>query len=104
MRIARASSKYLAAMVALFVFILPPLPAGADSGTAGNNPQAKKLCYCGCDMAPGATACAHLCELPKYQDRWWATNCRRTIREISKKPSPSQHSKKLNRKEQARLN
>lgn len=90
--------------MALFVFLLPALPAAADGGAAVNNPQTEKLCYCGCDSMSGTAACAHLCELPKYQNRWWATTCRRTIREISKRILPSQHSKKLNRKEQATLN
>jgi len=103
MRASGWNSKSPAILIALV--ILFALSARSDSGVSGKNPETKKLCYCGCDSTHGAAMCTHMCELPKYQNRWWAATCRKLEREFtSTKPSPYEHSKKMNRKEQASLN
>jgi hypothetical protein len=82
-------------------------PAIADHTAAGRSVETKKLCYCGCDHAMGAPMCAHLCELPKYQDRWWATSCRKPQPDAGKTAAPSPRtrtrSKQNKRPEQALL-
>src|ERR1700674_3571570 len=84
---ARRVAKSMAISLALLTLLASP--ASADRGAAGHSVEAKKLCYCGCDHEMGAPMCAHLCELPKYQDRWWATSCRKQQPDSSKAASPS---------------
>ena len=32
------------------------------------------LCYCKCEHETGKK-CTKMCELPQYENRWWATSC-----------------------------
>jgi len=47
------------------------------------------FCYCGCDKMIGQTRCMKLCELPKYEDRWWATSCRKRTLTLGVSPAPA---------------
>jgi hypothetical protein len=66
---------------------------------------AMPLCYCHCADETGVKHCTKMCELPQYQDRWWAISCHRKNSTTSETPSPvsDQGSKKTNHKEQVRL-
>jgi hypothetical protein len=60
------------------------------------------MCYCHCDHA-GAKQCTKMCELPQYQDRWWATSCHKksaVVEPTAPKDSKS-NSRKTNRTEHA---
>jgi hypothetical protein len=38
------------------------------------------FCWCGCDKMMGQKRCLKMCELPKYENRSWATSChKRTL-------------------------
>jgi hypothetical protein len=97
------TSKSLTVLLALTTFLASP--ARSDNAAGRTNPEAKKLCYCGCDAEQGAPMCAHMCELAKYQNRWWATSCRKPKPEASTQNlhPPNAHSKKNNRNQQALL-
>src|ERR1700722_13707565 len=45
-------------------------------------------CYCQCEGQDGMASCPKkMCELPKYEDRWWATSCHKRM------PAPSTSNK-----------
>src|SRR3981081_1341531 len=70
----------------------------AISVTASKTP----MCYCHCDH--GAKQCTKMCELPQYENRWWATSCHK-ISSFAKKVESidsNQHPRKTNRTEDAR--
>ncbi len=83
---------------------LAALPAIPDTSTAASA-EHKKLCYCGCDMADGAPMCHHMCELPQYERRSWATSCHAPPQADIDQSSPAQpRSRRTNRVEDAKLN
>lgn len=49
------------------------------------------LCYCQCERNGGKKMCTKMCELPKYENRWWANSCHKTATEQFKTPQ-TQHS------------
>ena len=63
------------------------------------------LCYCHCAYETGMKHCTKMCELPQYQDRWWAISCQKknSTSSESSLPASNSGSKKTNRKEQASL-
>src|SRR5258707_4910728 len=62
------------------------------------------MCYCHCDHLAGARQCTKMCELPQYENRWWATSCHKksSSAEVAAPHDSNSHSKKTNRTEQAR--
>ena len=81
------------------------VPAWSDIRPAGSGVQNKKTCYCNCDSKPNAQMCTQMCELPKYQNRSWASSCEKkpTGSPATSSPDQRSHSKKRNRVEDARL-
>src|SRR6266481_6995277 len=63
------------------------------------------MCYCHCDHGAGARQCTKMCELPQYENRWWATSCHKKssfAKESASQDSKSNsHSRKTNRIEEA---
>ena len=49
--------------------------------------------YCDCDQDRDASMCTHMCELPKYQNRWWATSCHKTRSEEGNHTPPPSHNR-----------
>ena len=49
----------------------PPLPTNPDADVGPETP----LCYCHCEHETGEKQCTKMCELPQYENRWWATSC-----------------------------
>jgi hypothetical protein len=47
------------------------------------------FCYCGCDKMMGQKRCLKLCELPKYENRWWATSCHKRTLTPEAAPAPA---------------
>jgi hypothetical protein len=80
----------------IFAFMLSVLSPGfADEQIVRSGRPSKKLCYCACDQRAEAAACAHLCELPKYENRSWATSCHKKEESVITK-TPDTRSKKRN--------
>src|SRR5579863_157292 len=61
------------------------------------------LCYCQCAYESGAKHCTKMCELPQFQNRWWAVSCHKknSTATGSSTPALSPGSRKTNRTEQA---
>jgi hypothetical protein len=76
----------------------------ANEGTALRMEPATPLCYCHCPNESGMKHCTKMCELPQYQNRWWATSCnKKKSSDESKSAAPAityPGSKKTNRHEQ----
>src|SRR6267142_6311248 len=65
------------------------------------------LCYCHCAYESGKKHCTKMCELPQYQNRWWAVSCHKKNSNAFESSSPDYNnlnkgSKKTNRREEAR--
>jgi hypothetical protein len=90
----------------LIAIVLSALaPAWSDGRLTGNSAETKKTCYCDCDKRAGTPMCTHMCELPKYANRWWASSCHKKQLNVSpgNSPDPKTRSKKNNRAQDARL-
>ncbi len=37
--------------------------------------RTSNFCYCQCQMRDNKRECTKMCELPKYEGRWWAVSC-----------------------------
>src|ERR1700691_921824 len=63
---------------------------------------ATPLCYCHCAYESGMNHCTKMCELPRYQDLWWALPCHKKNSTANESSSPASNpgSKKTNRTEQ----
>src|ERR1700676_3154928 len=62
------------------------------------------MCYCQCEHGAGARLCTKMCDLPKYEKRWWATSCHKksfAVKEVAS-PNSKSPSRKTNRTELAR--
>ncbi len=88
----------------LAILLSPPLLAWSD-GAFPHSSESEKTCYCGCDMKAGTPMCMHVCELPKYSNRPWASSCKKKRPALGTTPSPQSgtHSRKTNRVQDARL-
>ncbi|HEV7967912.1 MAG TPA: hypothetical protein VGP19_10095 [Candidatus Acidoferrales bacterium] len=77
----------------------------ASQTTKLQRETATPLCYCHCAYESGMTHCTKMCELPQYQNRWWAITCHKKNPTASESSSPASNpgSKKTNRREQALL-
>ena len=93
--------KTLALMIGALA-LCAPLWSDVPASSSGAN--SKKMCYCDCDAKSGAAMCMHMCELPKYENRSWATSCHKKQDNDSTAPSaaPGARSTKDNGVQQAR--
>jgi hypothetical protein len=66
---------------------------------------ATPLCYCHCAYETSMKHCTKMCELPQYQNHWWAISCHKKNSTANESSSPASNpgSRKTNRKEQASL-
>jgi|SRR5579864_2626553 len=62
------------------------------------------MCYCHCEHEAGARQCTKMCELPQYENRWWATSCHKKSSSLNESAphDSNSHSRKTNRTEEAR--
>ena len=65
---------------------------------------ATPLCYCHCAYESGMKHCTKMCELPQYENRWWAISCHKKSSTATESSFPATYpgSKKTNRTEEAR--
>jgi hypothetical protein len=63
------------------------------------------LCYCHCAYESGKKHCTKMCELPQYQNRWWAVSCHKKNSNAIESSSPdgNKGSRKTNRTEESHL-
>jgi hypothetical protein len=67
---------YLAAVAVLALSgLLLPLISRAERTSPMFAKPNRVACYCGCEPKNGRMQCAKMCDLPKYQNRAWATSC-----------------------------
>jgi hypothetical protein len=62
------------------------------------------LCYCNCEQMKAGKQCTMMCELPQYENRWWAKSCHKKNTELNGPAAPASNSgsRKTNRTEEAR--
>jgi hypothetical protein len=79
-------------------------PLWSDVRIRGGLSGTQRICYCDCEEKSGAQACLHMCELPKYENRPWATSCHKKQDSERSEPSapPGIRSTKDNHIQQAR--
>ncbi len=79
-------------------------PAWSDVRILTGASGTERMCYCDCDAKDGAPMCAQMCELPKYENRAWATSCHKASEAEPVEPSttPGARSTKDNGVHQAR--
>ncbi|MBZ5661275.1 MAG: hypothetical protein LAO08_12785 [Acidobacteriia bacterium] len=61
------------------------------------------LCYCHCEQMNGGKQCTKMCELPQYENRWWANSCHKksAMGPNASAPASNSGSRKTNRTEEA---
>jgi hypothetical protein len=67
------------------------VPMFADTHGTQSSAAKQVKCYCQCEGHNGVMSCPKkMCELPKYETRWWATSChkREAVPTVSKQPTP----------------
>jgi hypothetical protein len=67
------------------------IPLLADGRTPQPSTQKQFTCYCQCEANSGMAMCPKkMCELPKYENRWWATSCHKRAESpaVSSTPAP----------------
>jgi len=78
----------IAVLIVLIACVAVPMFA---DGRAPQPAAAKQFkCYCQCENNDGMAMCPKkMCELPKYEARWWATSCHKRAAEptVSKEPA-----------------
>jgi hypothetical protein len=89
------------------VFLLVTVSAGALANESPTLISSTKspLCYCHCEQMNGGKQCTKMCELPQYENRWWAASCHKksTAAKDAVAPAPNSGSRKTNRTEEAKL-
>jgi hypothetical protein len=63
----------------------------ADQGDWAMKMGTQGICYCGCDHAFGSRHCGKMCEIPKYEHRWWAQSCHKPAHVAAPAAAPSHH-------------
>jgi len=64
-----------------------------------------QMCYCNCEKMSEGKKCTKMCELPQYENRWWATSCHKKTAAAKENNTPASNSgsRKTNRMEEASL-
>ena len=74
-----------------------PLGLLADRPSREASGRTKTSCYCRCSTREMKQECTKMCELPKYENRSWATSCHKRAakhqhQSPESRPHPSKHS------------
>jgi hypothetical protein len=87
------------------VFLLITISAAALANQSATLLSTAKtpICYCHCEAMNGGKQCTKMCELPQYENRWWANSCHKKT--VAAKgaftPGSNTGSRKTNRMEEA---
>jgi hypothetical protein len=100
----RARGSWQAIQIAILLITISGVALANQAPSLLSGP-ATPLCYCHCAYETGVKHCTKMCELPKFQSRWWAVSCHKKNATASESSSPASNpgSRKTNRKEQASL-
>jgi hypothetical protein len=87
------------ALGAMAMLVLAAVPMLGNTQSAASETPAFR-CYCECE-SHGSICPKKMCDLPKYEKRWWATSCHK--REVSpaasqspvKQPSGASHTHEI---------
>jgi len=76
---------------ALIAFITcASVPLLADGRTPQPAVAKQFKCYCQCEGQNGMATCPKkMCDLPKYESRWWATSCHKRAAEPASSKEPA---------------
>ncbi len=90
----RSKMSLTIAITTLSAIAAVPLLADTHGMQASGTPQFR--CYCQCEAKGEHHVCAmKMCDLPKYENRWWAVSCHKPAAESSTKkeqpPAPANH-------------
>jgi hypothetical protein len=79
-------------------------PVWSDVRIPGGASGSERMCYCDCEAKASSPVCMHMCELPKYENRSWASSCHKKEESEPELPSskPGAHSTKNNSAQEAR--
>jgi hypothetical protein len=93
-----------ASLCGLILLAIAATATLADETAITSSATQTPLCYCNCKQQNGIAMCTKMCELPKYQNRWWARSCQKTNFSIQLPPADKENSKspRTNHKEQVR--
>ncbi len=69
--------KVLPAVATIFWTTIVLTSASADQRPPQAQRNASNFCYCQCQTRENKRECMKMCELPKYEGRWWAVSCRK---------------------------
>jgi len=96
---ARCRKKLSFVSALLVLGAIASLPLLADTHRAQTSSSSQFHCYCQCEAKGEHRACSKkMCELPKYENRWWAVSCHKPAAETStQKQQPSAPEKKQTR-------
>lgn len=76
--------------VLLVLITCVAVPLLADGRTPQPTAAKQFKCYCQCEGQNGMASCPKkMCELPKYESRWWATSCHKRAAEPSVSKAPA---------------
>ncbi|MBZ5641451.1 MAG: hypothetical protein LAO19_01710 [Acidobacteriia bacterium] len=101
----RARSSRFSRAVRTAILLVSAAAAVSASPSTTSLPSAKTpLCYCHCEQMNGGKQCTKMCELPRYENRWWAKTCRpkSAMGPSTSAPASDSGSRKTNRTEEAR--
>src|SRR2546428_712276 len=92
-----ATIKRVIGTILLAGMTIPVSVAHADRPSPSPSNRPVNLCYCRCNTSHSKQACTKMCELPKYESRWWASSCHKRTPPPAKKspesrPHPPKHS------------
>jgi hypothetical protein len=87
-----ATQRRTARILPVFVVIaaLSCIPIFGDTHTALPSALPEFHCYCECEGHDGKSICPKkMCEIPKYEKRWWATSCHKRETDPSASRAPA---------------
>ncbi len=88
-------------LLAASILATAAIASFADQGDWSMQMGTQGICYCGCDHAFGARHCAKMCEIPKFENRWWAQSCHKPAHAVAPTAPPSQHQTHSTRRNRA---
>jgi len=84
----RAKKAWLSAGLAA-VIVSSTMPVSGDTHFPLTSSTHQFQCYCQCEKHGGHSACPmKMCEIPKYEKRWWATSCHKHASDSSSSSAP----------------
>jgi len=101
MRVLARNARVVATATLLFAAAAPL--AWCERHEPSPSARSTFACYCECNHKDKKRQCTRMCELPKYESRWWATSCHKRPVRPSREPAANpSHSPRRSGPEHAR--